>query len=147
MFVIATKKVLPYILIFLAAFAFFSMLQEPESLGDPDTYYHAKMARLMSELERLKRERLDSWTPALQEQYGGLLDRYEAVQSRVAEAAEKLDRLKDELLAEAVRRKVRLSRDYEDSIRAMRATFAAELENLADFYRDAPLALPAPAGT
>ena len=49
MYVTATKKILPYILIFLSAFVFFYLLQEPQSLGDPDTYYHAKMARLMSE--------------------------------------------------------------------------------------------------
>ena len=35
--------------VFIAAFLFFSFLQNTNSLSDPDSYYHAKMARLMIE--------------------------------------------------------------------------------------------------
>ena len=35
--------------VFTACFLFFSLLQNPNSLPDPDSYYHAKMARLMIE--------------------------------------------------------------------------------------------------
>jgi hypothetical protein len=45
----AIKRTLPYIIAFILAFAFFYVLQSPVSLGDPDTYYHAKMARMMAE--------------------------------------------------------------------------------------------------
>ena len=43
------KKMMPYIVVFVLAFVFLYALQSPDSLGDPDTYYHAKMARMMSE--------------------------------------------------------------------------------------------------
>ena len=35
--------------VFVVGFLFFSFLQNPDSLPDPDSYYHAKMARLMIE--------------------------------------------------------------------------------------------------
>jgi hypothetical protein len=44
-----SKLILHLSAVFVAGFLFFSFLQNPDSLPDPDSYYHAKMARLMME--------------------------------------------------------------------------------------------------
>ena len=43
------KFMLSLAAVFMAAFLFFSFLQNTDSLADPDSYYHAKVARLMIE--------------------------------------------------------------------------------------------------
>ena len=46
--IIENKKQLLYLFItFIAAAVFFSLLQDLNSLADPDSYYHAKIVRLM----------------------------------------------------------------------------------------------------
>lgn len=43
------KLILQLSAVFVTGFLFFSFLQNPDSLPDPDSYYHVKMARLMIE--------------------------------------------------------------------------------------------------
>jgi hypothetical protein len=107
---------------------------------------NAHVARAVAELQRLTQEQIDGLSPAVREQVDALLHRYEVLRVQVAERVVVLEELKTELIVEARRRHVRLSRDYERTLSSMRAAFADELDHLV-IRLDTTVALPAPLPT
>lgn len=83
----------------------------------------ARAREWLDELDRIREQRLEQVTPALEE-------RYAALRQQATDASQRLDALKAELLAEARRRAARTSREYEDRIRAMVDSLEQEMERM-----------------
>ncbi len=111
--------------------------------GEDEAIDGGHVMRAVTELQRLTQEQIDALSPAVREQVDTLLHRYEVLRQQVVEHVDRLEGIKGELILEARRRRVRLSRDYERTLAAMRTSFADELDRLT-IGLDATLALPPP---